>query len=175
MTEQFDPDRAYAFEDASSLVDVDERFMRHALLEAERALDERETPVGAVAVVDGQVVARDHNRVEQLKDPTAHAEILVIGAAASAVDDWRLERVTVYVTMEPCAMCTGALLLGRVGRLVYGVRDLRAGACGSRLDLVQANPLGHDLRVSDGCLESESLALLQDFYRALRGKSKSGS
>jgi len=157
--------------DSLSTNALDERFMRQALVEAQRALVDRETPVGAVAVHEGRIIARDHNRVEQLKDPTAHAEILVIGAAATALDDWRLEQVTLYVTMEPCAMCTGALLLGRVGRLVYGVRDLRAGACGSRLDLVQANPLGHDLRLSDGCLESECLALLKEFYRTIRSQS----
>ena len=146
----------------------DERYMRMALVEAEAALEEGETPVGAVAVHRGRIVARDHNRVEQLNDPTAHAEILVIGAAAGAIEDWRLEGVTIYVTMEPCSMCTGALLLARVHRVVYGVRDRRAGACGTRLDLVQANPLGHDMRLDDGCLESECLGLLQEFYQRLR-------
>lgn len=156
-------DERFSFE-----VDADARWMRHALAEARRAFEEGETPVGAVVVLDGQVLARDHNRVEQLQDPTAHAEILVIGAAAHAISDWRLERATLYVTMEPCAMCTGALLLARCGRVVYGTRDLRAGACGSRLDLVQANPLGHDLHLTDGVLAEECLALLQEFYRSLR-------
>ena len=153
----------------------DERFMRQALVEAERALEEGETPVGAVIVRDGVILARDHNRTEQLTDPTAHAEILAIGAAAGALGDWRLQECTLYVTMEPCAMCTGALLLGRVGRVVYGARDLRAGACGSRLDLVQANPQGHALRLEDGCLEEECRMLLQDFYRALRRGEGPGS
>lgn len=147
----------------------DEHFMRHALIEARRALDAGETPVGAVMVVDGRIVARDHNRVERLTDATAHAEILVLGAAATAKGDWRLGDMTLYVTMEPCPMCAGAILLSRVGRLVYGVRDRRAGACGSRLDLIQANPFGHDLLMRDGCLEGECLELLQDFYRKLRG------
>lgn len=155
---------------ASDLRRTDERYMRHALAEAQRALDEGETPVGAVMVLGDRILARDHNRVEQLTDPTAHAEILAIGAAASAIGDWRLGEVTLYVTMEPCTMCTGALLLGRVGRVVYGVRDLRAGACGSRLDLIQGNPHGHLPRVDDGCLEEECLELLQVFYRQLRGK-----
>lgn len=153
---------------AADLRRLDERFMRHALVEAGLALEEGETPVGAVAVHGDQIVARDHNRVERLTDPTAHAEILVLGAAATALGDWRLNEVTLYVTMEPCTMCTGAILLGRVGRVVYGVRDQRAGACGSRLDLVQANPHGHSLRLDDGCLEEECRALLQEFYRALR-------
>ena len=151
----------------------DERFMRQALVEAERALEEGETPVGAVAVHGGRIVARDHNRVEALNDPTAHAEILVIGAAASALEDWRLNEVTLYVTMEPCPMCAGALLLARTARVVYGVRDLRAGACGSALDLVQANPWRHDLRLSDGCLEDDCRFLLQEFYRSLREKDDS--
>lgn len=148
----------------------DESFMRQALFEAQMALEAGETPVGAVAVHDGRIVARDHNRVERLTDATAHAEILVIGAAAGALEDWRLNEVTLYVTMEPCPMCTGALLLARVKRVVYGVRDPRAGACGTSLDLVQANPFGHDLRVSDGCLEDEARVLLQEFYRLLRDR-----
>lgn len=155
---------------AAELRRLDERYMRHALLEAERALEEGETPVGAVMVHGDRVVARDHNRTEQLTDPTAHAEILAIGAAASAIGDWRLNELTLYVTMEPCTMCTGALLLGRVGRIVYGVRDLRAGACGSRLDLVQGNPHGHLPRIDDGCLEEECRQLLQAFYRQLRDR-----
>ena len=147
---------------------LDERFMRHALVEAGLALEEGETPVGAIAVHGDRILARDHNRTEQLTDCTAHAEILVIGAAASALADWRLNEVTLYVTMEPCTMCTGAILLGRVGRVVYGARDLRAGACGSRLDLIQGNPHGHTPRLDDGCLEAECRAVLQQFYQGLR-------
>lgn len=146
----------------------DERFMRHALAEAERALELGETPVGAVVVQDGRILGRGHNRVETLQDPTAHAEILALGAAAEATGDWRLEGLTLYVTMEPCTMCAGSLLLARIGRLVYGVRDQRAGACGSRLDVIQANPYGLEMRITDGCLEEDCLALLQAFYRALR-------
>jgi tRNA(adenine34) deaminase len=155
---------------AADLRRLDEGYMRHAIVEARCALEEGETPVGAVMVHGDRIVARDHNRVEQLTDPTAHAEILVIGAAASALGDWRLNEVTLYVTMEPCTMCAGALLLGRVGRIVYGVRDLRAGACGSRLDLLQGNPHGHLPRLDDGCLQDECLELLQAFYRELRGR-----
>ena len=153
----------------------DERFMRAALAEAERALEEGETPVGAVAVHRGRILARDHNRVEQLTDPTAHAEILVIGAAATALGDWRLGEVTVYVTMEPCPMCAGALLLARTARVVYGVRDLRVGACGSRLDLVQGNPWRHDMRLTDGCLEEECRGILQHFYQTLRRREEPGA
>lgn len=146
----------------------DERFMRLALEEARLAFEERETPVGAIAVLAGRVIGRGHNRVEALQDPTAHGEILALGAAAASLGDWRLNEVTLYVTMEPCIMCAGSLLLARLGRLVYGTRDLRAGACGSRLDVLQANPYGHDLPILDGCLEAECLALLQEFYRGLR-------
>ena len=121
-----------------------------------------------MAVREGVVVGRGHNRVEQACDPTAHAEILCLGAAASQQGDWRLENTTLYVTLEPCTMCIGAILLARVGRVVYGLRDERAGACGSRLELVQANPLGHDLKVRDGCLEEDCKAILQAFYVKLR-------
>jgi len=153
---------------AGELRRLDERYMRHALVEARAALEDGETPVGAVVVHGDQILARDHNRTEKLTDCTAHAEILVIGAAATALGDWRLNDVTLYVTMEPCTMCTGAILLGRVGRVVYGARDLRAGACGSRLDLIQGNPHGHTPRLVDGCLEDECRELLQEFYQGLR-------
>lgn len=148
----------------------DQRFMRLALAEAMLAREEGETPVGAVAVHGGAIVGRGHNRVEALNDPTAHAEILCLGAAATALEDWRLGEVTLYVTLEPCTMCAGAILLSRLGRLVYGVRDRRAGACGSALDVVQANPLKHDLHIRDGCLEEDCQALLSEFFEALRKK-----
>jgi tRNA(adenine34) deaminase len=154
--------------DFQSLRSTDERFMRLALLEASDALEKDETPVGAVVVHEGRVVGRGHNRVEALGDATAHAEILAIGAAAATLGDWRLNGATLYVNMEPCIMCTGSLLLSRIRRLVYGVRDPRAGACGSRLDLVQANPYQHEMMILDGCLAEESQALLSEFYRKLR-------
>ena len=153
----------------------DERFMRQALHEAQIALEEGETPVGAVVVHQGRIVARDHNRVERLTDATAHAEILVLGAAAGALGDWRLNDATLYVTMEPCPMCTGAILLSRVRRVVYGTRDARAGACGTRLDLVQANPFGHELRLTDGCLADDCTVLLQEFFRNLRSDDRGDS
>jgi len=146
----------------------DERFLQQALREAERAFEEGETPVGAVVVRRGVILGRGHNRVESLGDPTAHAEILALGAAAQAAGDWRLQGCTLYVSMEPCIMCAGSLLLARIDRLVYGVRDERAGACGTRLDVLQANPYGHDLRVTDGCLQDPCRALLQEFYRRRR-------
>jgi tRNA(adenine34) deaminase len=152
----------------------DERFMRLALAEAERARELKETPVGAVAVHGGRILGRGHNQVERLHDPTAHAEILAIGAAAGALGDWRLRDVTLYVTLEPCPMCAGAMVLARLGRLVYGTRDLRAGACGSRIDLIQANPFGHDLSVTDGCLEEECRSLLQGFFQSLRDPESPG-
>ncbi len=149
---------------------ADERFMRLALAEATVALEEGETPVGAVVVHDGRVIGRGHNRVEALGDATAHAEILAIGAAAATLGDWRLSDATLYVNMEPCIMCAGSLLLARIQRLVYGLRDPRAGACGSCLDLLQANPYKLDLQLRDGCLAEESEALLTEFYRKLRGR-----
>jgi tRNA(adenine34) deaminase len=149
----------------------DERWMRLALQEAEQAFADRETPVGAVAVHEGRLLGRGHNRVEALGDPTAHAEILTLGSAAQALGEWRLAGVTLYVTLEPCTMCAGAILLARVARLVYGTRDPRAGACGSFLDVVQGNPYRHDLAITDGCLEHDALALLQAFYRDLRART----
>lgn len=153
---------------------ADERWMRLALAEAERAGERGETPVGAVAVRGERVIGRGHNQVERLRDPTAHAEILAIGAAAGALEDWRLSDVTLYVTLEPCAMCAGAMVLARLHRLVYGTRDLRAGACGSRMDLLQANPQGHELLVTDGCLEEDCRGLLQRFFQTLRRPDEPG-
>src|SRR5438128_1910314 len=114
----------------------DEDFMRAALVEARRAAAEDEVPIGAVLVRDGRIVARDRNRRERLHDPTAHAEMLVITAAAEEVESWRLERSTLYVTLEPCAMCAGAVVLARIPRVVFGALDPKAGAAGSVLDVL---------------------------------------
>ena len=142
--------------------------MAEALAEARRALDVGEVPVGAVAVHRGQVIARGHNLRERLGDPTAHAEILVLRQAAARLGGWRLEGVTLYVTLEPCPMCAGAIVLARIPRLVYGAPDPKAGAAGSLMNLVQHDRLNHRVELRAGVLAEASAALLRGFFRQLR-------
>ncbi len=153
-------------------MDEDVRFMRAALAEARRAAAEDEVPVGAVLVRGGAIVARDHNRRERLKDPTAHAEMLVITAAAAHLETWRLEDCTLYVTLEPCAMCAGAVVLARIARVVYGATDPKAGAAGSVVELLRNPRLNHRAEVLPGVLAAECGALLVDFFAAKRGPAK---
>ncbi len=146
----------------------DAAWMREALAEARRAGAEGEVPVGAVLVGGGRVLARDHNRRERLHDPTAHAEMLVITAAAAALESWRLVDTTLYVTLEPCSMCAGAIVLARVPRVVFGALDPKAGAGGSVLDLLRHPRLNHRAEVAGGVLGDECGALLVDFFAARR-------
>lgn len=146
----------------------DEIAMRSALAEARRALDEGEVPVGCVVVHDGVVIGRGHNQVERLKDATAHAEIVALGAASSALDDWRLHECTLYVTLEPCTMCAGAILQARVGRVVYGAYDPKAGACGSVLSVLDEPRFNHAPAVTSGVLADEAGALLSAFFEQKR-------
>ncbi len=148
----------------------DEEYMRKALAEAERAAALGETPVGAVLVIDNEVVAAGHNMRETWQDPTAHAEAIVLREASARLGRWRLSDATVYVTLEPCLMCAGALVLARVGRLVYGCRDLKAGALGSVYDVVRDGRLNHVYRVTQGVLEEECRAVLRGFFEKLRNK-----
>ncbi|ADU50196.1 tRNA-adenosine deaminase [Thermaerobacter marianensis DSM 12885] len=149
--------------------DPDVLYMAEALAEARRALALGEVPVGAVAVHDGRIIARGHNLRERLGDPTAHAEILVLREAAARLGGWRLEGVTLYVTLEPCPMCAGAIVLARVPRLVYGAPDPKAGAAGSLMNLVQHDKLNHRVELRAGVLAEASAALLRGFFRQLRG------
>ena len=142
--------------------------MRAAHAEARKALDEGEVPVGAVAVREGMIVGRGHNQTERLQDATAHAEILAIGAASGTLGTWRLGECTFYVTLEPCAMCAGALVLARVGHLVYGAIDPKAGACGSRIDLPGEPWLNHRLPSTSGVLAEEAGGLLSAFFEMKR-------
>ena len=146
----------------------DEAWMRQALALARRAAELGEVPVGAVLVRDGAVVGRGHNRRETDGDPLAHAELLAIREAAAAVGGWRLTGCTLYATLEPCAMCAGALVNARVERLVFGARDPKAGFCGSLGDLVWDPRLNHRLAVAAGVLEAECSALLSSFFAGLR-------
>jgi tRNA(adenine34) deaminase len=147
---------------------ADERFIGEALREAEQAAAQGEVPVGAVVVRGGRIVGRGHNRVEALRDPTAHAEILAIGAAAGEGESWRLDDATLYVTLEPCPMCCGAILLARVGRLVFGAADPRAGAVVSTARQLDGNPYRHRVEVVGGVLAEDCGRILSEFFRARR-------
>ena len=145
-----------------------ERAMQLALDEAEAAVAHGDVPVGAVAVAAGRVVARAHNERELRRDPTAHAELLALRAAALALGSWRLGEVTLVVTLEPCTMCAGALVAARVGGLVFGAYDPRAGACGSLYNLCCDPRLNHELAVVGGVLEEQSAAILREFFAGRR-------
>ena len=146
----------------------DEHIMRLALVEARAALEHEDVPVGAVIVRDGVVIARAHNQVELLKDPTAHAEILAITQASAALGTWRLTACTAYVTLEPCVMCAGALVQARIARLVYGATDPKAGACESLYQVPQDQRLNHRIELAPGMLAEECGELLREFFRAKR-------
>ena len=143
-------------------------FMNEALKEAEIAYNNGDVPVGAVVVVDDEIVARAHNEKEVGRNPVAHAEILALYRASQALGRWRLDDATLYVTLEPCVMCAGAIIQARVRRLVYGVVDLKAGAAGSIYDIIRDERLNHFVDVTRGVLEIESKAILQRFFDELR-------
>lgn len=146
----------------------DEYYMRLALREAERALDHDDVPIGAVIVHDGEVIAAARNERELRRDPTAHAEILALREAAARLDSWRLLDTVLYVTLEPCAMCAGAVVLARVPRVVYGTDDPKAGAAGSVLDVLAEPRLNHRPAVARGLLAEEAAALLRAFFASRR-------
>ena len=146
--------------------------MRVALEEAEQARVLGETPVGAVIVKDGKVIGRGGNRVEALKDPTAHAEIIAIGAACETTGYARLIDSIMYVTLEPCPMCAGAIVLARIPRLVYGAADPQAGACGSIYDICRDDCLNHKVEVIFGIMKDECSSILQNFFKTLRNRRR---
>ncbi|NUO09387.1 MAG: tRNA adenosine(34) deaminase TadA [Candidatus Brocadia sp.] len=141
-----------------------EYFMRQAIIEAEKAVEKDEVPVGAVIVYENRIIARAHNQREMLNDPTAHAEMIAITQAAAYLQNWRLAGAIIYVTLEPCAMCAGALVQSRVDTLVYGTVDKKAGACTSVMNLVQEPRFNHRLEVVPGILANECKSLLQKFF-----------
>jgi tRNA(adenine34) deaminase len=154
---------------SSTASEVDDaRFMKLALDEARAAGVRGEIPVGAVLVIGGEIIAAAGNERERLHDPTAHAEIVVLRAAAQKVGGWRLREATLYVTLEPCAMCAGALVLARIKRLVYGPDDPKAGAAGSVLNVVDHPTLNHRMEVRAGMLEGEAANLLREFFASRR-------
>ena len=146
--------------------------MSRALDEARLALEHSDVPVGAVVVRDGDVIAGAHNRREADQDPTAHAELLAIRAASRVVGSWRLDGCTLYVTLEPCAMCAGAIVLSRLPVLVYGAADPKAGAAGSVFDLVREPRLNHRVDVTAGVMADECGGLLTSFFREARLRSR---
>jgi tRNA(adenine34) deaminase len=158
--QRFESSRAHHF--------LDERFMREALDEARRGFDAGEVPVGAIVVVDGEVVARAHNAPVALSDPTAHAEVLALRAAGSKLGNYRLTGATLYATVEPCLMCCGAALNARIVRVVYGAADVKAGAVASLYRVLEDTRLNHRVIAVAGVLADESAALLRRFFEARR-------
>ena len=146
----------------------DEQFMRMAIQEASRALEHDDVPVGAVLVHRGEVVGTGHNERELRQDPSAHAEMIALRAGAHALGSWRLLDTVLYVTLEPCAMCAGAIVLGRVSRVVYGTTDPKAGAAGSVLDVLAEPRLNHRPQVDGGVLAPECAGLLRTFFASRR-------
>lgn len=151
---------------------TDEDFMRAALLEAEQAAAENEIPVGAVAVLDGKIIAAEHNRMEQLHDATAHSEVLLIRKVSSIIGDWRLSDVTVYVTKEPCVMCGGAMVNAHLKKVVYGLRDPRSGA--DALGLLRNKALLYHVESAGGILENECKEQFKAFFVRRRREQKNG-
>lgn len=145
--------------------------MREALNEARLAFDKGEIPIGAVLVWDGQIIARGHNLREEEADPTAHAEIVAMREAGKILGGWRLPDTTLYVTIEPCPMCAGALVQARVARVVYGAADVKAGAVHSLYTITEDNRLNHRLEVTGGVLAEEAADLMRDFFRSRRKQS----
>ncbi|MCF7885180.1 MAG: tRNA adenosine(34) deaminase TadA [Candidatus Marinimicrobia bacterium] len=146
--------------------------MKFALKEAQQALSENEIPVGAIIVLNDEIIGKGHNQREGLHDPTAHAEMIAISSAAETIGDWRLENCSLYVTLEPCPMCTGALLNARIPKLYFGAYDDEAGMCGSRDNLCQQNLLNHNVTFRGGILRSACQLLLDDFFDKIRKKNK---
>jgi tRNA(adenine34) deaminase len=141
-----------------------ELYMKQALEEARKAFDEGEVPVGAVIVYKDQIIARAHNQIKTLKDPTAHAEMIAITQAASFLENERLNECNLYVTIEPCSMCVGAAILGRFKTIIYGATDSKTGACGSAIDLAKPGLFNHTLEVISGILEPECRTIIQEFF-----------
>ena len=149
---------------------MDEIFMKLALEEAYKAFSTYEVPVGAVIVHEGKVIARGHNKRESLKDPTAHAEMIAIRKASKSLNGWRLLGCTMYVTLEPCSMCAGAIINSRIERLVIGARDPKRGCCGSVINLVDNPNFNHRVEVKFNVLEEECSNILTSFFKDLRNK-----
>lgn len=154
------------------MMNDDERFMAYALREAERALDHQEVPVGCVIVHEGEIIGKGYNQRETIQDPTAHAEVLAITAAAAHLGSWRLENTTLYVTLEPCPMCAGAIILSRIPRVVFAAHDPKAGVCGSLMDLLSDTRFNHQPEVVRGVLAEPASQLLKGFFQTVRTQKR---
>jgi tRNA(adenine34) deaminase len=151
-----------------------ERWMNYAIKEAEKAFDLQEVPVGCVIVRDNTIIGKGYNQTETLNDPTAHAEIIAITAAAATLGSKFLEKSTLYVTLEPCAMCAGAMVLARLQKLVFGAYDPKAGACGTLYAITEDRRLNHRVHTVGGVLDEQCSALLRDFFKIQRLKPENG-
>ena len=149
-----------------------EKYMREALIEAEKALAAGEVPIGAVMVRDGEIIARGHNLRNTDKNPLRHAEIDVIDASAKIVGDWRLEDCVLYVTVEPCPMCAGAIVQARIPKVVFGTRNSKAGCAGSVLDVLNEPKLNHQVEIEEGILQPECSAIMKQFFKRFRKNAK---
>ena len=151
---------------------TDEKYMRQALRQAKKAYDLDETPIGCVIVREGKVIGRGYNRRNTDKDPLAHAEITAIKKASRKTGDWRLEECTLYVTLEPCQMCAGAIVQARIARVVVGCMNPKAGCAGSILNLLDVKEFNHQVQLETGVMEEECSALMKEFFKELRMKQK---
>jgi tRNA(adenine34) deaminase len=151
---------------------TDEYYMKEAIMEAKKAEALAEVPIGAIVVIDGEIISRAHNLRESKQSAVAHAEVLAIEQACQETGSWRLENATLYVTLEPCAMCSGAMILSRVKRVVYGAADPKGGCAGTFMNLLQDERFNHQSEVTSGVMEEECGQLLTDFFRKLRERRK---
>lgn len=151
---------------------TDEYYMKEAIKEAKKAEDLREVPIGAILVIDGKIISRAHNLRESKQSAVAHAELLAIEQACKEIGSWRLENAHLYVTLEPCAMCSGAIILSRVSKVVFGASDPKGGCAGTFMNLLQDERFNHQSEVKSGVLEAECGQLLSDFFRKLREQRK---
>ena len=159
----------------SPMLDDTSRYMQYALKEAERALEEGEVPVGCVIVHEGQIIGKAHNQRETLQDPTAHAEIIAITQAADYFKSWRLEGAKLFVTLEPCPMCAGAIILSRIEEVYFGAYDPKAGVCGSLMNLLEDDRFNHRPTVYPGVLAQDCGAILTEFFRNIRRQQGSAN
>ena len=144
--------------------------MLEAIKEAEKAMSKGEIPIGAIVVKDGEITGKGHNLTESLKDPTAHAEMIAIREAAASLGGWRLTGCTMYVTVEPCPMCAGALVWSRMKKIYIGTMDPKSGACGSIFNIVSCNKLNHEIEIETGVMQKECEGIMKDFFKGLREK-----
>ena len=154
---------------------MEEKFMKLALKEAKKAYDKGEVPVGAVIVKNGEVISRAHNLKEIKNDTTNHAELLAIKKASKKLNSWRLTDCEMYVTLEPCAMCAGALIQSRIKKVYIGTMDLKTGACGSVLNLLEDYTFNHKVEIEKGIMQQECEKILKDFFKMLRNKKNSSN